>query len=96
MYNHFQISNCIAGMKVLSYSDIKLTKQMFMMTHPLKTCCCPLASPVRVVSFRIVCTPLSTVTWAIPAPIRPAPKMARVLLVGNKRHNLLIYHLKKY
>lgn len=62
-----------------------MTQTKTFVTHPLKTCCCPLASPASVVSFRIVCTPLSTVTWAIPAPMRPAPKMARVLLVGRKR-----------
>lgn len=58
---------------------------MHLMTHPLYTCCCPRAKPSTVVSFRTVCTPLSTLTWAIPAPIRPAPKMARVLFTGKKR-----------
>lgn len=57
---------------------------MLLVTYPLYTCCCPLARPSAVVSFRIVCNPLSTLTWAIPAPIRPAPKMARVLLNGTK------------
>lgn len=65
-----------------------------MPTHPLYTCCSPLASPDTVVSFRTVCTPLSTVTWAMPAPIRPAPKIARVL-VGNNKNKHSSTTLKK-
>lgn len=59
-------------------------------TDPLKTCCSPLASPSTVVSLRIVRTPLSTVTWAMPAPIRPAPKMARVLGINRKQVTFLL------
>ncbi len=48
-------------------------------TNPLYTCCWPLASPSSVVSFKMVATPLSIVTWAIPAPISPAPRTASFL-----------------
>lgn len=65
----------------------QLLVKMLLMTHPLYTCWCPLARPSTVVSFRIVCIPLSTLTWAMPAPIRPAPKMARVLFKGTKATN---------
>lgn len=48
-------------------------------TNPLYTCWWPLASPSSVVSFKMVATPLSIVTWAIPAPISPAPRTASFL-----------------
>lgn len=48
-------------------------------TYPLNTCCCPRLSPVTVVSLRRVFSPLSTETWAMPAPISPAPRMASCL-----------------
>lgn len=47
--------------------------------YPLKICCCPLSNPCGAVSFRMVLSPLSTDTWAIPAPISPAPSTARCL-----------------
>ncbi len=48
-------------------------------TDPLYTCCWPLESPSSVVSFKMVATSLSIVTWAIPAPISPAPRTASFL-----------------
>lgn len=47
--------------------------------YPLNTCCCPRPSAASVASFSIVCRPLSTETWAMPAPMSPAPRMASCL-----------------
>lgn len=56
-----------------------LQERELIVAYPLNTCCCPRPSPVIVVSLSRVFSPLSTETWAMPAPISPAPRMASCL-----------------